>query len=68
MGHYIMFFDNSAECEEGYLRLLKHVRLKSLKCTGRVNSGSAGASRQWSPYGDLDGGGRPLAAGLKRPT
>ncbi len=42
--------------------------------TGRVNSGFLGASRQWSTFVDLlhtvkmDGGGRPLAAGLKRPT
>jgi len=39
-----------------------------------VNSGFLGASRQWSTFVDLlhtvkmDGEGRPLAAGLKRPT
>jgi len=27
----------------------------------------SGASRPWSPCGDLDGGGRPQAAGAKRP-
>ena len=42
--------------------------------TGRVNSGFLGALRQRTPFGDqligviLDGGGHPLAAGLKSLT
>jgi len=55
-------------------RSFKWVRPISVESTGRVNSGSLGASRRGSPCGDpfltarLDGEGRPLAAGPKGAT
>jgi len=61
---------------EGQTAQQMHVSIlgQFVQRTGRVNSGSAGASRRWSPCGDqfspgiLDGEGRPLAADLKSPT